>query len=62
MPTYEYNCNNCGKFEAYQKITDEALTQCIKCGCEVVKVPCTTAFQLIGGGWATDGYSSTNKK
>ncbi|MCD6097475.1 zinc ribbon domain-containing protein [bacterium] len=33
MPTYEYYCEDCGeRFELFQKITDEALTVCPKCG------------------------------
>lgn len=31
MPTYEYKCDNCGKFEYVQKITEEPLKTCPKC-------------------------------
>lgn len=32
MPTYEYNCNNCGhKQEALQKFSDAPLTICENC-------------------------------
>ncbi len=32
MPTYEYECLACGeRFEAFQKMTDEPLTDCLKC-------------------------------
>ena len=32
MPTYEYECTHCGhKFEAFQKITETALSKCPKC-------------------------------
>jgi len=32
MPTYEYECNKCGKrFEMFQKITDSPATSCPKC-------------------------------
>jgi len=33
MPTYDYVCKNCeAKSESFQKITDEALTNCEHCG------------------------------
>lgn len=33
MPTYEYECKDCGKItEAFQSITDSPLKKCVKCG------------------------------
>jgi len=33
MPTYEYRCKKCGHiFEAFQKITEDPLGSCPKCG------------------------------
>lgn len=33
MPTYEYECKNCGHvFEAFQAMSDEPLKNCPKCG------------------------------
>jgi putative FmdB family regulatory protein len=33
MPTYHYRCTQCGhEFEEFQKITDEPLSKCPKCG------------------------------
>lgn len=31
MPTYEYKCVNCGHFETFQSIKDDALTTCPTC-------------------------------
>ncbi|MBN1793523.1 MAG: zinc ribbon domain-containing protein [Candidatus Omnitrophica bacterium] len=32
MPTYEYECRQCGqKFEVFQKMTDKPLVTCQKC-------------------------------
>lgn len=43
MPTYEYQCENCGyKFEKFQKMSDKALNECPKCGKEIRR--------LIGAG------------
>jgi len=32
MPTYEYLCSNCGRFEEFQGINDPPLKHCPKCG------------------------------
>jgi len=45
MPTYEYECEKCGKiFEVFQKITDKPLTACID---EACKGP---VHRLLSGG------------
>ena len=31
MPTYEYECKKCGRFEHFQRITDEKLKRCPSC-------------------------------
>ncbi|HHY35979.1 MAG TPA: zinc ribbon domain-containing protein [Firmicutes bacterium] len=38
MPIYEYKCGKCGVFEVMQKITDEPLKTCPKCGGTVSRV------------------------
>jgi putative FmdB family regulatory protein len=35
MPTYEYMCEKCGKFEEFQRMSDEPLSRCPKCGSSV---------------------------
>jgi len=43
MPTYDYKCKNCEiTFEVFQKMSDEPIKKCSKCGGEVKR--------LIGGG------------
>lgn len=32
MPTYEYLCEKCGRFEVTQRITEEPLKTCPTCG------------------------------
>lgn len=32
MPTYEYRCEQCGKFDYFQAITDAPLSTCPTCG------------------------------
>ena len=43
MPTYDYQCDKCGNlFEHFQKMSDESLKVCPKCGGQL--------HRLIGGG------------
>ncbi len=60
MPVYEYECKECDKvFEVQQKIADDPLSECPKCHGPVKKLMSMSSFQLKGGGWYADGYSST---
>ncbi|MDD5634956.1 MAG: zinc ribbon domain-containing protein, partial [Candidatus Omnitrophica bacterium] len=39
MPTYQYECKKCGDiFEVFQKITDDPVKVCPKCGGAVKKL------------------------
>lgn len=38
MPTYEYKCEQCGKFEHWQNITEDALAECPTCGSPVKRL------------------------
>jgi len=38
VPTYEYACDKCGRFEVVQKITAEPLTECPTCGGHVQRL------------------------
>jgi len=61
MPVYEYECQECNKvFEVQQKIADEPLSHCPECEAPVKKLMSMSSFQLKGGGWYADGYSSTS--
>lgn len=58
MPIYEYRCTQCGEvFEAFQKITDEPLTQCKFCSSRVEKLISQSSFQLKGSGWYLTDYA-----
>ena len=63
MPVYEYECKECEKvFEVQQRIADEPMKQCPDCDGVVTKLMSMSSFQLKGGGWYADGYSSTSEK
>ncbi|MGM0602218.1 MAG: FmdB family zinc ribbon protein [Bacillota bacterium] len=38
MPTYLYECENCGRFEEFQNIKDDPLKECPECGGEVKRI------------------------
>jgi len=58
VPIYEYRCTQCGEvFEAFQKITDEPLTQCKFCSSRVEKLISQSSFQLKGSGWYLTDYA-----
>jgi putative FmdB family regulatory protein len=61
MPIYEYECAACGhQFEEMQKMSDPPVRTCPKCKKKKVeRLISRTAFQLKGGGWYADLYSST---
>ncbi len=60
MPVYEYECDECVKvYEVQQRMSDAPLADCPECGAPVKKLMSMSSFQLKGGGWYSDGYSST---
>ena len=65
MPTYEYNCNNCGhQFEQLQGIKAGSLRKCPKCGRNTLKRLIGTGAGLIfkGSGFYTTDYRSESYK
>ncbi len=61
MPIYEYECTACNHhFEEWQKMSDPPVSVCPKCKKKKVqKLISQTSFQLKGGGWYSDLYSSS---
>jgi putative FmdB family regulatory protein len=58
MPIYEYKCQSCGShLEAMQKISDEPLKECPKCGGNLEKQWSRTGFQFKGTGWYVTDYA-----
>ena len=64
MPIYEYLCEGCGMItELMQKMTDPSPKTCPECGSKrIAKLVSRSAFQLKGGGWYADLYSSRKKE
>ncbi|MFB9366476.1 FmdB family zinc ribbon protein [Kitasatospora sp. NPDC001664] len=62
MPTYQYQCTQCGHgLEAVQKFTDEALTTCPDCQGKLRKVFSAVGVVFKGSGfYRTDSRSSSS--
>jgi putative FmdB family regulatory protein len=57
VPIYEYQCDDCGALiEAFQKMSDEPLTVCEKCGGPLHKVLHPVAIHFKGSGFYTTDY------
>ncbi len=67
MPIYEYQCKQCDeRHEIIQRISEEPLTHCPKCGGEMKKLISSPAIQFKGSGfyktdYASSGSSSSSK-
>ena len=64
MPTYDYSCDNCGhEFERQQRITENPLKKCPKCGKDKARRMIGGGnFILKGGGWESDLYSGPSNR
>lgn len=58
MPTYEYECAKCGKFEAFQNITAKPLRKCSRCGSKVQRLIGTGSAVIFKG----SGFYETDYK
>jgi putative FmdB family regulatory protein len=62
MPIYEYKCLECqSHFEKMQKVAEEPLKVCEKCGGELEKQWSRSGFQFKGSGWYVTDYSDKGK-
>lgn len=59
MPVYEYQCEKCKEIvEVLQKVNDDPLNKCEKCGGTLAKQFNQMNFHLYGPGF----YSTDNKR
>jgi putative FmdB family regulatory protein len=57
MPLYEYQCDQCGRFEVIRKFSDAPLTTCPTCGKPIEKLLSSPAIQFKGSGWYITDYA-----
>lgn len=58
MPTYEYECGVCGPFEQFQRITEDPLSDCPRCGSAVRRLISSGTGIIFKG----SGFYSTDKR
>ncbi len=62
MPIYEYKCLECqDQIEVRQRISDEPLKVCEKCGGKLEKQVSLSGFQFKGEGWYVTDYGKGGK-
>lgn len=57
MPIYEFKCPNGRITERFTSIDTKEI-ECPKCHQKAQKIISLCSFELKGGGWFADGYSS----
>jgi putative FmdB family regulatory protein len=63
VPTYDYRCDQCERtFEVRQRISEEPLTTCDRCGGPIRRLLAPAPFILKGGGWYVTDYPSEGRK
>ena len=56
VPIYEYKCENGHVFDVMQKMSDEALTECVECGAPCARVLTAPAVHFKGSGFYNTDY------
>ena len=58
MPIYEYRCGACEQvFEALQRVHDEPLDACRRCGGPAERIISSPAIHFVGSGWYVTDYA-----
>jgi putative FmdB family regulatory protein len=56
LPIYEYKCENGHIFDVMQKLSEEPLASCIKCGTPVRKILHPVSISFKGSGFYSTDY------
>ena len=62
MPFYEYRCSKGHTFEVMQRMTDDPVTECEKCGRPVERVFHPVAVHFKGSGFYNTDYGKKGSK
>jgi len=63
MPTYDYECSNGHRFEIFQKMSDEPVSECPECGGAAErKISGGAGFLFKGDGFYITDYRSDDYK
>jgi putative FmdB family regulatory protein len=61
MPTYEYKCKKGHTFEVVQRMIDDPVTECPRCGAEVQRVFHPIAVHFKGKGFYNTDYGTKKR-
>ena len=62
MPTYGYRCTDCEHtFEVFQRMTDEPVSACEKCGGPVKRLLFPVGIVFKGSGFHVNDYPTSGK-
>jgi putative FmdB family regulatory protein len=61
VPIYEYKCDKGHHFEVMQRMTDEPITTCEKCGAPVQRVFHPVAVHFKGSGFYNTDYGTKRR-
>jgi putative FmdB family regulatory protein len=62
MPIYEYRCENGHEFEAFQSMSEDAISECVECGAPSQRVLSAPAVHFKGSGFYTTDYARKESK
>jgi putative FmdB family regulatory protein len=62
MPTYEYKCAKGHVFDVVQRMADDPITKCEKCGAPVQRVFHPVAVHFKGSGFYNTDYGTKKRK
>ena len=62
MPVYEFECARGHITEELVPMGTSSSVMCTKCNKRAKKILSACTFELKGGGWYADGYSSSRPK
>ena len=62
MPLYEYRCEKGHTFEVFQKMTDDPVSECERCGRPVQRVFHPVAVHFKGSGFYNTDYGKKGAK
>jgi putative FmdB family regulatory protein len=61
VPIYEYKCEKGHVFEVTQRMTDDPVTKCVKCGAPVQRVFHPVAVHFKGSGFYNTDYGTKRR-
>ncbi len=62
MPIYEYRCAKGHKFEIFQSMSEDSLTECVECGAACERVLSAPAVHFKGSGFYATDYARKGAK